>query len=304
MAQFELIIPPGELRDAQRNLEEVLHRRMRRCPGSYMIGHQGGSSTGNTVQANGRIWYCGKTLRNEAVPRYWNAFGLISDLRPTGSNRIAVEINPPLSGSSGRVAGVFARDLKTGATVVLHTGKIGGGKTGVGKEAFLAATTREIVTVENPEKGKKPREGFVIARLDDPAAVRGISDFVEEVAAFKSGDIETLSVAQLLKLAKTAPELPKRKARISFAFDRSEIISRLAKLRANGRCDLCLQRAPFEVAGKPFLECHHIQLLAEHGKDNLRNTVALCPNCHRRMHHLADEADQRKLRKRIEKATF
>ena len=34
----------------------------------------------------------------------------------------------------------------------------------------------------------------------------------------------------------------------------------------------------------PFLEVHHIQPLAEGGKDTVKNTVALCPNCHREAH--------------------
>ena len=55
---------------------------------------------------------------------------------------------------------------------------------------------------------------------------------------------------------------------------------------ADGRCELCGKRAPFEKAnGGPFLEIHHIRRLADGGGDIPMNAVALCPNCHREAHH-------------------
>jgi 5-methylcytosine-specific restriction protein A len=47
------------------------------------------------------------------------------------------------------------------------------------------------------------------------------------------------------------------------------------------------------------LECHHVVWLAEGGDDHIENTVALCPNCHRRMHVLNAPADREKLKTRI-----
>ena len=55
---------------------------------------------------------------------------------------------------------------------------------------------------------------------------------------------------------------------------------------ANGICEDCKQKAPFnrKSDGTPYLEVHHIKPLSEGGKDTLKNTVALCPNCHRKRH--------------------
>ena len=47
--------------------------------------------------------------------------------------------------------------------------------------------------------------------------------------------------------------------------------------------------------GEPFLETHHIEWLAKGGMDSLNNTVALCPNCHRRIHALNKQNDKKKL---------
>ena len=54
--------------------------------------------------------------------------------------------------------------------------------------------------------------------------------------------------------------------------------------------------APFiDKNGVPFLETHHIKWLSEGGDDSIQNTVALCPNCHRKMHSLNRKADINKL---------
>lgn len=65
-----------------------------------------------------------------------------------------------------------------------------------------------------------------------------------------------------------------------------------ALLRAKGRCQLCQQEAPFTLRdGTPYLEIHHIVPLGKGGKDDLSNLVALCPNCHRKLHLAPSEAD-------------
>lgn len=71
----------------------------------------------------------------------------------------------------------------------------------------------------------------------------------------------------------------------SNTYVRDPYVAEYAKARAHGICQLCGQSAPFrDKGGKPYLESHHIVWLAEDGKDSIENTVALCPNCHRKMH--------------------
>lgn len=81
---------------------------------------------------------------------------------------------------------------------------------------------------------------------------------------------------------------------------RDESVKAYTRYRANGRCDLCGLRAPF--VGKdnqPFLECHHIIFVANKGPDRIYNTVALCPNCHRKMHNLKRKEDKDKLLEKL-----
>lgn len=57
--------------------------------------------------------------------------------------------------------------------------------------------------------------------------------------------------------------------------------------RAKGACERCGQQAPFLRAkdGEPYLEVHHKVQLANGGEDAIDNACALCPNCHRELHH-------------------
>jgi len=42
---------------------------------------------------------------------------------------------------------------------------------------------------------------------------------------------------------------------------------------------------------EPYLEVHHIIWLSKGGDDDIDNTVALCPNCHKKMHILNLDKD-------------
>ena len=59
------------------------------------------------------------------------------------------------------------------------------------------------------------------------------------------------------------------------------------KIRAKGFCESCKNEAPFKTAakGEPYLEVHHVITLANGGPDTVENCLALCPNCHRKMHY-------------------
>jgi 5-methylcytosine-specific restriction protein A len=64
-------------------------------------------------------------------------------------------------------------------------------------------------------------------------------------------------------------------------------------------CQLCERPAPFRYPdGKPYLEPHHIIPLEEGGLDGPENIVALCPNCHRKMHVLQLPEDLARLKEK------
>lgn len=56
--------------------------------------------------------------------------------------------------------------------------------------------------------------------------------------------------------------------------------------RSQGVCELCGKDAPFfKESGEFYLEVHHLIPLSSEGEDNPSNVSALCPNCHRMLHH-------------------
>lgn len=86
----------------------------------------------------------------------------------------------------------------------------------------------------------------------------------------------------------------------STTYVRDPYIAEYAKRRAKGVCELCGKAAPFkDKSGHPYLESHHIVWLSKDGADSVNNTVALCPNCHRRMHVVANPADVTFLKNKI-----
>jgi 5-methylcytosine-specific restriction enzyme A len=104
---------------------------------------------------------------------------------------------------------------------------------------------------------------------------------------------------QLKARAKNAKGKPERRMVASEQFVRDSFVVCYVKDEANGFCDLCAQPAPFKRKGKPYLECHHVIPLAKDGEDTIDNAVALCPNCHRKIHSLNHAGDRKRLQLRI-----
>ena len=82
----------------------------------------------------------------------------------------------------------------------------------------------------------------------------------------------------------------------STEIERDQYVSEYAKRLAKGICNLCGKPAPFKKKdGSPYLETHHVIWLSKGGADSIDNTVALCPNCHKKMHIVNDPADVKTL---------
>ena len=72
-------------------------------------------------------------------------------------------------------------------------------------------------------------------------------------------------------------------------FQRDAAVKAWVVRQAGGVCECCEQPAPFNGAdGLPYLELHYVRQLVEGGADVVSNAVALCPNCHREIHHGAN----------------
>jgi 5-methylcytosine-specific restriction enzyme A len=119
---------------------------------------------------------------------------------------------------------------------------------------------------------------------------------IEAVQATLAG---RLSDEELARRARQANKRPCQRQASTAAFIRNAAVAEYAKRLARGQCDLCRAPAPFSHKGDPYLECHHVIWLSQGGEDTIDNAVALCPNCHRRIHILGSASDRAKLTRRV-----
>lgn len=115
--------------------------------------------------------------------------------------------------------------------------------------------------------------------------------------------IAKLSDDELSKFIKNPIEHPpSKRITTSLSFMRNPYIVEYAKRRAKGKCQLCENDAPFNDKNKnPYLVVHHVEWLGNDGMDSIYNVVALCPNCHDKMHVLNLPKDVKKLKELAKK---
>jgi|TARA_R100001509_G_C4883009_1_gene220828 hypothetical protein len=81
-------------------------------------------------------------------------------------------------------------------------------------------------------------------------------------------------------------EKPERVSSSSEVFARDVRVVAYILKEAKGSCEACTNPSPFtKPDGAPYLEVHHLRRLADGGSDTVQNAIAVCPNCHRELHH-------------------
>lgn len=79
---------------------------------------------------------------------------------------------------------------------------------------------------------------------------------------------------------------PSKRSSTRDVFARDAAVVAYVLEKSDGMCECCGNKAPFyKENGVPFLEVHHVRHLSDDGKDKITNAVAVCPNCHRELHH-------------------
>jgi HNH endonuclease len=115
-----------------------------------------------------------------------------------------------------------------------------------------------------------------------------VGDFLGVLMNFDGYASRKIRSAQTGDLSNaTGRERPRRFAVTTTVYERDQKVAALALRRANGICDDCKNPAPFlrRRDDTPFLEVHHRITLSDGGPDTPENTIAICPNCHRKRHY-------------------
>jgi len=147
------------------------------CP----IGYRGGGGV-HPVWSNGlgQLYYSYVPPHaDQAVQRHWNAFGLLA---ASGQQRIVVESNVPSKSGETRAEGFFARDPVSGATLLMHSGRMGGGVPGLTQAAFYAWSGETPLVAR---RDGSSRIGVIVAEVGDRDMIAQIAEFVRRIAAFK-----------------------------------------------------------------------------------------------------------------------
>ncbi|KIQ05040.1 hypothetical protein RU07_02240 [Agrobacterium tumefaciens] len=124
--------------------------------------------------------------------------------------------------------------------------------------------------------------------------LRPIEAVFEHVEGVPVGSPQTAkSLDDLRKRAFAASvQKPSKNQVTTSVFERSRDVRDYVVARSLGKCEGCGNDAPFaRPNGVPYLEPHHIRRLTDGGPDDPRYVIALCPNCHRRVHSGSDGAD-------------
>ena len=105
-------------------------------------------------------------------------------------------------------------------------------------------------------------------------------------------DISKLSNKELARYTAVKNIKKEPKTTETTVYYRDPYLKQMVKRIADGKCQFCGKQAPFvDKQGEPYLEAHHVIRLADGGRDEIDNVVAVCPNCHRKVHVLNDEMD-------------
>ena len=141
---------------------------------------------------------------------------------------------------------------------------------------------------------------FPIRRIDGTSPVAVKADKILSIDKKEEKKIKKHTADQIKEKAySTSGIVNSRPIEIEYR-SRNPYVSSYVKERAKGVCDLCGEEAPFITKdGTPYLESHHVITLSNNGPDTVYNAVALCPNCHKKIHILEDKKDIDKLTKII-----
>ena len=141
------------------------------------IGYPGGSFEENVLYSAALNLWVGSFDRDN---RFWNGFGRGRPI-DSNSNSISGEINFPVEGINRRIAGAFGRDVN-GNIIILHRGKIGGGRLGVGKSYFKDNFRGDFLVVTD---GDRETEFCLVGELSSEHFPQQILNFISEISRVK-----------------------------------------------------------------------------------------------------------------------
>ena len=173
------LIQQSEISGAYNRVVEKLKHRAK--PFTRHIGWQGGNVKGEVFWlSDHKIWFL--LDRHKGESRYWFLIGL-QNPEDRSVLQITCEVNAPIEGVNRMCAGVFLKDDRNNIYMG-HSGKIGGGRKGIGKNEFIQWRGETLDTVEWSD-GKKT-DSIIIGCVNSQHFNSQLASFAKQVEEFKS----------------------------------------------------------------------------------------------------------------------
>ena len=115
--------------------------------------------------------------------------------------------------------------------------------------------------------------------------LRAISDIwklPDDLADVMEGTPQTV----LLQHIRSRDPRPRVKVIAVPIYERDPHVIAYVRARAEYRCEMCDAAGFVKDNERPYIEVHHLKRLADGGSDIPENAVALCANCHRKLHYM------------------
>ncbi len=157
----------------------------------------------------------------------------------------------------------------------------GKGQEYLGEHAYGGHTMRRGPDREGAQKNIIVFQLVPVALLDEESIASPDDEVTEDPAPT---NLEEARKRAIEAVCDTGNEMGK--AALRKLYRRSKRVKDYVLLRAKGICESCQQPAPFKRKdGSAYLEPHHTTRVSDGGLDHPRYVAALCPACHRHIHH-------------------
>ena len=173
----------SQIKKAQREFEKIM-RAWAQKKGTITIGGKGFHDPEKVSWSdNLGIWWTTYSVENRAhEKRFENAFGVEEPKWETKyGHSIPCVIDVPFEGINRRIGGAYAVDEETNL-YLLHRGRIGGGRMGIGKALFDENYRGERVRVQD---GDMTLEMALVGELGTERFPYQVACFVKEVQRIK-----------------------------------------------------------------------------------------------------------------------
>jgi transcriptional regulator with XRE-family HTH domain len=176
--EFEVLTRQTEVAAARKSHRKLI-AAIASNPRTMALGHQGHTWDGKAYYiATLDMWTVFGD--GEDGSELWNTYGLGDPF--TGRSRDMVcHLSVPVEGINRRIGAVYAR-TKNDDVFILHRGKIGGGREGVGKSSFFEYYDGKVVAASD---GDRITEFALVGSLNSKTFVKDLRRFVVAVKEIK-----------------------------------------------------------------------------------------------------------------------